>query len=149
VTVSAQTTSRSSPHEFYQRSPHSLHLFLLSGAVCLLVGGLLSDWAYFSSTEIQWKNFAGWLIFAGVIFGGLALLWALIDLVRGRYDRGRRLIYFLLLLAAWVLGVVNELIHAKDAWASMPEGLILSAIVAAFAIAAAVLGLSARTTQRA
>ena len=74
MTISAQTASRSARDEFYHRSAHPLHLFLLSGAACLLLGGLLSDWAYFSSTEIQWKNFAGWLIFAGLILGGFALL---------------------------------------------------------------------------
>jgi uncharacterized membrane protein len=141
--MSAQTASKSARDEFYQRAPHPLHLFLLSGATCLLVGGFLSDWAYFSSNEIQWKNVAAWLIFAGLIFGGFALLWALVDLIRAGYDRGRRVICFLLLLAAWILGIINELVHAKDAWASMPEALILSGIVAALATAATVLGLSA------
>ena len=32
------------------------------------------------------------------------------------------LVYFLVLLAAWVLGFVDALVHAKDAWASMPDG---------------------------
>src|SRR3546814_8053827 len=51
--------------------------------------------------------------------------------------RGERpLVYFLLLLATWVLGFINALIHSKDAWASMPAGLILSVIVAALAILA-------------
>ena len=42
----------------------------------------------------------------------------------------------LLLLAAWVLGLVNALVHAKDAWAMMPEGLWLSAIAAVLALLA-------------
>jgi hypothetical protein len=70
-------------------------------------------------------------------------LWALIDLLRGHHDRRRLGIYFLLLLAAWILGFVNELIHAKDAWASMPDALVISGIVAVLAIAATWLGLSA------
>jgi len=106
------------------------------------VGGFLSDWAYFSTHEIQWKNFAGWLIVGGLVFGGFALLWALIDVFRGGEGRGPRLIAFVLLLAAWILGIVDELVHAKDAWASMPDGLIMSAVVAALAIAATVVGFS-------
>jgi multisubunit Na+/H+ antiporter MnhC subunit len=66
----------------------------------------------------------------------------LVDLIRGGSDRGWKIIYFLVLLAAWIIGVVDELVHAKDAWASMPEALILSGIVAALAIAAMALGLS-------
>ena len=77
-----------------------------------------------------------WLIIGGLIFAGFALLWALIDLFRSPLDRGRRIIAFGLLLAAFILGIVDELIHAKDAWASMPDALIISAVVAVLAVAA-------------
>ena len=40
------------------------------------------------------------------------------------------MIYFFLLLSMWVLGFFNALVHAKDAWATMPEGLFLSAVTA-------------------
>jgi uncharacterized membrane protein len=103
---------------------------------------LLSDLTYFLSHEVQWKNFASWLIIGGLVFGGFALLWALIKLFRAGQDRRRPIIYFLLLLTAWIVGFIDALIHAKDAWASMPEALIASGIVAVLAIAATVLGFS-------
>src|SRR4051812_21981676 len=59
------------------RSLHPLHAFLLAASVPLFLGALLSDLTYFSSHEVQWKNFASWLIIGGLIFGGFALLWAL------------------------------------------------------------------------
>jgi uncharacterized membrane protein len=121
---------------------HPLHAFLLGGAECFLVSALLSDWAYYSSHEIQWKNFADWLIIGGLVLAGFAMLWALIDIFRARSGRGRRVLYFVLLLAAWICGFVNELVHAKDAWASMPEALILSAITAVLATIATVLAFS-------
>jgi hypothetical protein len=40
------------------------------------------------------------------------------------------------------VGFVNALVHAMDAWATMPEGLILSAIVAVLAIVATGFGFS-------
>src|SRR5689334_14365510 len=46
----------------YRRALHPLNGMLLGAANAFLVSGFLSDWAYASSTEIQWKNFAGWLI---------------------------------------------------------------------------------------
>ncbi len=113
---------------------------LLGAANAFLVSGFLSDWAYFGSTEIQWKNFAGWLIIGGLVFTGFALLWMLVDLVRLPLSRGPRIVAVVLLLAAFMLGIVNELVHAKDAWASMPEALILSGVVAALAIAATAIG---------
>jgi uncharacterized membrane protein len=123
----------------YQTSLHPLHAVLLAGTVPLFLGVLLSDIAYASSYEVQWKNFASWLIVGGLVFGGFALLWALIGLFRA--DRRGRF-YFLVLLASWVVGFVNALVHAMDAWASMPEGLILSAIVAVLAVVATGLGFS-------
>lgn len=135
--------------EFDRRMTHPLHAFLLAGATCSLAGAFLTDWAYYASHEIQWKNFASWLIMAGLVFGGFALLWALIDLIASRSARGRHGIYFVLLLAAWVLGLVNELLHAKDAWASMPEGLVLSGIAAVLAVAASGFGYTnIRTVRR-
>ena len=126
----------------HQRALHPLHAILLAGTVPLFLGVLLSDIAYAASYEVQWKNFGSWLIVGGLMFGGFALLCGLIGLFRADQPRRRPTIYFLLLLAMWVLGFINALVHAKDAWASMPEGLVLSATVAALAIAATGLGFS-------
>lgn len=130
------------------RSPlHPLHAFLLAGTVPLFLGALLSDLAYSESYEVQWKNFASWLIVGGLVFGGFALLCALIELLRADRRGQRPILYFLLLLSAWVLGFINALIHAKDAWASMPAALILSVIVAVLTVAAAVLGFATLRTR--
>src|SRR3546814_14932267 len=101
---------------------------LLAGELPLFLGGLLSDIGYAASYQIQWTNFASWLIAGAPVFSGFALLWALVDLVRARRRTGRVLIYFVLLLDTWVLGFINALVPAKDAWASMPTGRNLSAI---------------------
>lgn len=130
------------------RSPlHPLHAFLLAGTVPLFLGALLSDLAYSESYEVQWKNFASWLIVGGLVFGGFALLCALIELLRADRRGQRPILYFLLLLSAWVLGFINALVHAKDAWASMPAALILSVIVAVLTVAAAVLGFATLRTR--
>jgi len=125
---------------------HPLHAVLLASAFPLFLGALLSDLAYAQSHEIQWKNFASWLIAGGLVFSGLAFLWALIALLRHVPRRGLPLVYCLFLLAGWILGLVNALIHAKDAWASMPEAVILSVIVVAIAGASTWLGLSTLRT---
>lgn len=125
-----------------QRALHPLHAFLLAGAVPLFLGALLSDIAYARSYQIQWSNFASWLIAGALVFAGFALLWAAVDLLRASRRGKRALIYAVLLLATWVLGFINALVHAKDAWAIMPSSLILSVIVAALACVATWLGLS-------
>ena len=74
------------------------------------------------------------------MFCGLALLTALFDLRRIGWRARSVSIYLLLLVAAWILGFIDALVHAGDAWASMPGGLILSAIVTALVFAATWLG---------
>lgn len=119
---------------------HPVHAFLLAASVPLFLGALLSDIAYASTYQVQWTNFASWLIAGGLLFGGLALLSALVGLLRAEHRARRYALYCGLVLATWVLGFVNALVHAKDAWAVMPEGLVLSVVVAALACAAAWLG---------
>ncbi len=125
------------------RPLHPLHAILLAFVFPLSLGALVSDLAYSSSYHIQWSNFAAWLIFGGLLLTGLTLLWAGIDWVRHRRDgTKRRLFYPLLLAPTFVLGVVNALVHAKDAYATMPDGLILSLVVTLLALAASWIGYS-------
>lgn len=56
----------------FRRGLHPFHGMLLSGTVPLFLGALVSDLAYSSSYQIEWSNFASWLIAAGLVVGGLA-----------------------------------------------------------------------------
>ncbi len=125
------------------RPLHPLHAILLAFPPPLFLGALLSDLAYNASFHVQWTNFASWLIAGGLFVGAFAALWALVELFRvppgwRRWQGG----YFVVLLAMWVMGFINALVHAKDAWASMPAGLWLSAVTALLALVAAWMGYS-------
>ncbi|OIN46078.1 hypothetical protein BLL37_14475 [Pseudomonas azotoformans] len=127
----------------YRYTPGPLHATLLAGTVPLFLGVLLSDIAYTQTYQIQWANFASWLIAGALVFAGFAFLFALVNLLRAERKAGQPTRYVLLLLATWVLGLVNAFQHAKDAYASMPGGLILSAIVLLLTLAATWTGLRA------
>jgi len=129
-------------HPLYRSTPGPLHAVLLAGTVPLFLGALLNDIAYYKTFQIQWSNFASWLIAGGLLFCGLALLFALVNLIRAERKAGRPVVYFLLLLVTWVLGLINAFEHAKDAWAIMPQGLVLSVVVTLLACAAAWVGLT-------
>ena len=106
----------------------------------LFLGVLLSDVAYANSDQVQWKNFASWLNAGALLLSGLALLWSAMALINA--DRHRRLMLSSgLLLAGWVFGSVNSLVHAKDAAATLPEGLVLAVLVFGLVAAASWLGL--------
>lgn len=128
----ARTNTRTDarPHIRTHRSAlHPLHAILLVSTFPLFLGAALSDYAYSKSFHIQWSTFSSWLIAGGLVFAGLAFLCAIIGLFRAGHRRGLFLVYPALLLVTWVLGLINALIHARDAWGMMPYGLILSIIV--------------------
>ena len=108
----------------HSRAPGRWHAFLLAAAFPLFLGALLSDHAYSTSYELQWSNFASWLVAGGMVFLGIALLSAIGDLIHGK----RSLLYFVLLLAGFLVGFINALVHARDAYAVMPTGLVLSLV---------------------
>lgn len=121
---------------------HPLHAIFLAFPFPLFFSALLSDLAYWFSYHVQWINFAAWLIAGGLLVGTFALVWALVDFLRYRRRTSGPTGYFFLLLVAWVLALINSFVHAKDAWATMPEGLWLSAIVSLLALAASWIGYS-------
>jgi len=125
----------------YPANIHPLHTVFLASTIPLFLGAALSDLAYSRTFEIQWLNFADWLNAGGLVFAAVALLFAIVGLARPRRRRHGGAVYFLVLLVTWVVGFINALIHAKDAWAVMPTGLVLSVIVAILACASAFLGM--------
>ncbi len=133
----------STRHEPARRIIHPVHAVLLASSLPLFLGALLSDWAYSATYQNQWVNFASWLIVGALIFAGAALLWAAIDFFRADVSRDRAgALSLLVLLTTFVLALINALVHAKDGWATMPAGLILSVLVFVLALFATWLGFS-------
>lgn len=126
-----------------QHRLHPGHAVLLASTLPLFLGALLSDWGYSSTKVIQYANFAAWLIAGALVFAGFALVWAVIEVLRTDVTSHRTWTLYLLVLAAtFVLGFINALVHAKDAWAAMPAGLILSIIIFFLSLAAVWIGFS-------
>jgi len=123
-----------------QTSLNPVRALLLGLPISLFLGALLSDIAYYRTYELQWANFAAWLIAGALLLSGIFVAVALIDLFRRR-PYGHPRLMFMLVAAMWILGFFNALVHARDGWASMPTGLILSVIVTLLALAAAWTGL--------
>ena len=124
----------------YSRTIHPLHAVFLAGSLALFLSAALSDSAYASTYEIQWNNFASWLIVGGLVAAGIALIFAIVDLSRPHRRAQGVVAYSAILLVAWLIGFFNALMHARDAWASMPGGLVLSVIVTLLAGVATWLG---------
>ncbi|WP_182656091.1 DUF2231 domain-containing protein [Stenotrophomonas lacuserhaii] len=128
----------SSPFLHPVRAIHPVHAAVLGGVLPLFLGTLLADYAYWSSHEIQWSNFAAWLLIGAMVMTTLALLCGVVGLTRHRHG----LAYVVVLAVTWVLGFFNSLHHARDAWAVMPAGLVMSLVGTLLALVATWIGLS-------
>ena len=127
----------------HARPIHPLHAILLAFPLPLFLGALLSDLAYDASYQVQWTNFASWLITGALLMGGLALLWALVEWAfSGSARTARHGVHAIALLVMCGVGFINALVHAKDAWAAMPAGLWLSLASALLALVASWVGYS-------
>ncbi len=114
-------------------------LFVPFPFVCFTLT-LATDIAFFFSANLMWQNFSSWLLFAGLVFGGIALVAGLMDLVRPR-TRPLRPAFLSALLYLIILGlaVLNSLVHAGDGWtAVVPYGLALSAVTFVLCLIAAI-----------
>ncbi|EJT01719.1 DUF2231 domain-containing protein [Rhizobium sp. CCGE 510] len=103
-------------------------LFVPFPFVCFTLA-FATDIAFWQSGNLMWQNFSAWLLFAGLVFGALAILAGLMDLMRPRTRPLRPpVLSFLLYLIILALAFANSLVHAGDGWtAVVPFGLALSA----------------------
>jgi uncharacterized membrane protein len=114
-------------------------LFVPFPFVCFTLT-LATDLAFWlSNGNLMWQNFSSWLLFAGLVLGGIAIVAGLLDLLRPRTRPLRpaflTIIIYVVILA---LAFLNSLVHAGDGWtAVIPYGLAISAVTFVLSVFAA------------
>jgi uncharacterized membrane protein len=106
----------------------TLHPMLVPFPVAYFAAALVTDLAYWRTTEVMWERFSVWLIAGGLVMAAPVALTAVIDLVFARQKPAwfRALGY----AAAMVLALLNVFVHSRDGYtAVVPTGLTLSACV--------------------
>lgn len=117
----------------------SLHVTLRSFPIACFSLALLTDIAYWQTSNLLWLHFSEWLLLAGIALGVIAVLAGGLDyLVRGRRPASLAVIASVAVLA---LGAINNFVHTADGWtAVVPYGLTLSAATVLAMIIAGWLG---------
>ncbi len=109
---------------------HPIHATLAPFPIVCFTLTLLTDIAYWRTSNLMWQHFSEWLLLAGLVFGVLAGLAGAVDFLFRPELRASR--------PAWphaigsvivlVLAFFNSLVHAADGWTGVvPYGLVLSA----------------------
>jgi uncharacterized membrane protein len=128
--VIAETTFNTSLTSIGRPPRGPIHKVLVSFSVAYFTGALVTDLVYWQMPDVVWERFSIWLITAGLIVAGLAIIAYAIDLAVSRQiDRPAwpRVVGYAL---AVVLSLLNALVHSRDGYtAVVPTGLILSGLV--------------------
>ncbi|MDP3320459.1 MAG: DUF2231 domain-containing protein [Bosea sp. (in: a-proteobacteria)] len=112
---------------------------LLAFPIACFTLTVLTDIAYWQTLNLLWLHFSEWLLFAGLVFGALALVTLAIDFAirRARPAWSAVLAGIVVLL----LATLNSFVHTADGWtAVMPYGLTLSVLTVIVMMATAWLG---------
>lgn len=123
--------AHSTPRATVAIGGHPVHAALVPFPIVCFTLALLTDIAYWQSSYLMWQHFSEWLLFAGLIFGGLAALAGAVDLlarpsVRAKGPAWPHAIGNVVVL---LLALLNSLVHAGDGWTGVvPWGLMLSAL---------------------
>jgi uncharacterized membrane protein len=121
-----------SPAELVQR-------YLLSFPVACFSLTVLTDIAYWQTSNLLWLHFSEWLLFAGLIFGVLAGVVAVIRGIAGVSRPAWLTIWGWILVVG--LAILNSLIHTADGWtAVIPWGIATSIVTLILMIAVGLLG---------
>jgi uncharacterized membrane protein len=104
---------------------------LASFSAAYFAGALVTDVVYWQMPDVLWERFSIWLIMAGLVTAGLAVLAYVINTLAGRRRQSRfawpRLVGFAL---AVFVAVISAFVHSRDGYtAVVPTGLMLSACV--------------------
>lgn len=119
---------------------HPVHALIASFPVVCFTLALLTDIAFWQTSNLMWQNFSAWLLFAGLVFGGLAIVTGIVDFAVRRWDRegAPAWLHVIGTLLVLLLAFINSLVHAGDGWtAVVPYGLALSAATVLLMLATA------------
>ena len=109
---------------------HPIHAALVPFPIVCFTLALLTDVAFWQTSNLMWQNFSAWLLFAGLVMGALAALAGAVDFLFRRSVRAQGPAWPHAIGNVIVLGLafVNSLVHAGDGWTGVvPYGLALSA----------------------
>ena len=106
------------------------HRVLVPFAIACFTGAFVTDVAYWQSLAVMWEAFSDWLLAAGMIIAGLAIIAFAIDLIGGKRIGTLGWPHAIGYPIAVVLSLINAFVHSRDGYtAVVPTGLTLSALV--------------------
>jgi uncharacterized membrane protein len=127
-----------------------IHKMPVSFSAAYFSAALVTDLVYWQIPNVMWERFSIWLIVAGLILAGIAVIGYVIDLAgSGTIERPtwpRAVGYAFAIL----LSLMNAFVHSRDGYtAVVPTGLMLSGSVVVVLLLTALTGMPLANRSRA
>jgi uncharacterized membrane protein len=111
-------------------SGEAIRPILVSFPIAYFTAAFVTDLAYWQTAAVLWETFSDWLITAGLITAGFAVIVFVIDVARGKRSRTLAWPHAVGYVLAVLLSLLNAFVHSRDGYtAVVPTGLTLSALV--------------------
>jgi uncharacterized membrane protein len=99
-------------------------------AAAYFTGAFFTDLAYWRSADVMWERFSIWLLAAGLVVAGLAIVAGAIGLASRRQIHKPAWPSAFGYVLAVLLSLINAFVHSRDGYtAVVPTGLMLSGLV--------------------
>ena len=120
------------PRSLAKVAGHPIHPMLVPFPIAFFIATFGCDIGYAMMGDKGWVMASEWLLGAGLIFAGLAIIAGLIDFLGDRRIRNLRAVWIHAIgnAIALILSLINVFVHSRDGYTSVvPTGLILSVLV--------------------
>src|SRR3954447_9164125 len=100
---------------------HPIHPMLVPFPVACFFSALVTDLAYWWTDNPQWETFSVWLLSAGMVMAGFAVVAGLIDFIGNKRIRALRpaWLHVLANVVALILSLVNAFVHSRDGYTAV------------------------------
>lgn len=106
---------------------HSVYRAFVSFPIACFSLTVLTDIAYWQTSNLLWLHFSEWLLFAGLVFGVVAAVFRVLDHLSNRTRPSWSGV--LGWIVVFLLAVLNSFVHTADGWtAVVPYGMTLSVV---------------------
>src|ERR1700691_3463514 len=127
-----------------------IHKMPASFSAAYFSAALVTDLVYWQIPNVMWERFSIWLIVAGLILAGIAIIAYVIDLARGRKVERPAWPRVAGYALAVMLSLVNAFVHSRDGYtAVVPTGLMFSGLVVVVLLLTALAGVASANRSRA
>ena len=127
-----------------------IHRMPVSFSAAYFSAALVTDLVYWQTPDVMWERFSIWLIVAGLVLAGIAVIAYVIDLASRRKLERPAWPGVVGYALAVLLSLINAFVHSRDGYtAVVPTGLMLSGLVVVVLLLTAFTGTALANRSRA